>query len=92
MFKKSKYFFIFFISFSIVFYGFVTVSNVLPDFIKERSTFKVSYSSKPFDLQFDIGDYIVYLNSKAVDNYKKGAGEIMNNIVTNNPIKKILKQ
>mgnify|MGYP005829513949 CR=1 FL=1 len=92
MLKRLKYFFVIFISLGIVFYGFITVSNALPDFIKERSAFKVSYSTKPFDLQFDIGDYVVYLNSKAVDNYKKGADELMHNIVINNPIKKILKQ
>lgn len=92
MFKKSKYFFVFFISLSIVIYGFITVSNVLPDFIKDRSNFKVTYSSKPFDLQFDIGDYIVYLNNNAVENYKKGTSEIINKVVSNSPLKKILKQ
>jgi hypothetical protein len=92
MFKKSKYIVVLFISLSIVSYGFITVSNVLPDFIKDRSYFKVIYTSKPFDLQFDIGDYVVYLNSKAVDNYKKGTNEVIKKIVSNNPLKKLLKQ
>jgi hypothetical protein len=91
MFKKSKYIFTFIISLSIVVYGFITVSNVLPDFIKDRSYLKVTYKSKPFDLQFDIGDYIVYLNSKALDNYRKGTNEVINKIVSINPLKKVLK-
>lgn len=76
MVNKLKYIFLFFICTFIVFYGFITVSNVMPDFIKDRSSFKVTYTSKPFDLEFDVGDYIVYLNSKTVENYKTEASNL----------------
>lgn len=92
MFKKLKYIIVFFISITIVFYGFITVSNVMPDFIKDRSSFKVTYSSKPLDLQFDIGDYIVYFNSKAVDNFKSETSNLFKNVVSNNPVKKFLNK
>lgn len=91
MFKRLRYVFVLFICIGIIMYGFITVSNVMPDFIKDRSNLKLSYTKKPFDLEIDTGDYIIYMNSKAVENYKKGIGNITKNIVSNNPIKKILK-
>lgn len=91
MFKRFKYIIAFLIPITIILYGFITVSNVMPDFIKDRSNFKVTYSSKPFDLQFDIGDYVLYLNNKAVENYKTATSNFVQNIISNNPIKKPIK-
>lgn len=75
MFKKTKYLAVLLLSFCIFSYGFVKVSSELPQFIKDRSPLKVSYSQNPFDLEVDIGDYIVYINNKAVMNIKEGAAQ-----------------
>jgi hypothetical protein len=75
MLKKIKYIAVFLLSFYIIAYGFVKVSSELPQFIKDRSPLKVFYSQNPFDLEFDIGDYIVYINNKAVTNIKEGAAQ-----------------
>lgn len=70
MFRRIKYSFVILIAIIIVSYGFIKVSNELPLFIKDRSPVKVTYSKSPFDITIDIGDYIIYLNSKALSNIK----------------------
>lgn len=70
MFKKIKYFMTAFVVIAIIFCGFIKVSSELPDFIKDRSPIKVTYSKNPLDLKFDIGEYVIYINKKAFDNIK----------------------
>lgn len=85
--KKIKYTAVFVLILGIIGYGFIKVSSELPLFIKERSPLKVSYNKKPFDLRFDIGDYVVYINDKAINNIKDNAIHILKNLSKNNPIK-----
>jgi hypothetical protein len=89
LFKKLKYILLFLIFFSTISYGLVAVSSKLPQFIKERSDFKVSFNRKPFDLQFDAGKYIIYINSKVIDNIKESTLEVFKSIGRDNPVKDI---
>lgn len=77
--KKYKYITLFLISFTIIFYGFIKVASGLPDFFKNKSSFKVFYNTNPFDLQFDVGEYRFYINNKAIENIKSNTiGKIIN--------------
>lgn len=68
------------ISLVIVLYGFIVISDSLPKFIKDRSTFKISYNLSPFDFRIDISEYSFYINNKVADNIKKGSVKLLNNI------------
>ncbi|SKA75546.1 hypothetical protein SAMN05428976_102135 [Clostridium sp. USBA 49] len=70
MFKKIKYFTVSLFCVSVIFYGFIKISNELPDFIKDRSNIKITYNKNPFDLKFDIGNYIIYINKEVFYNIK----------------------
>ncbi|ERI90252.1 hypothetical protein HMPREF1982_04005 [Clostridiales bacterium oral taxon 876 str. F0540] len=79
--KKIKFVTIFFVCFMIVGYGFIEISSGLPDFIKNRSWVKVSFKEDPFDLKFDIGNYIIYINSDAFRNISDNTiGKIKNTV------------
>ncbi|WP_237737372.1 hypothetical protein [Clostridium carboxidivorans] len=60
--------------------GIIVISNNLPKFIKDKADFKIDYSKKPFDFRFEVGEYSLYINSKAVTNIKNSSGKIINNI------------
>ncbi|WP_127836411.1 hypothetical protein [Clostridium prolinivorans] len=70
MFKKIKYFTVSLFCVSVIFYGFIKISNELPDFIKDRSNIKITYNKNPFDLKLDIGNYIIYINKEVFYNIK----------------------
>lgn len=91
MLKRLKYVILMLVFFTILGCGFIKVSNDLPQFIKDRSAMKVTFTSSPFDLRFDIGDYIVYINSKIFANMKDGTKQAFKNFERNNFIKNIIK-
>nr|WP_242860935.1 hypothetical protein [Clostridium scatologenes]AKA70665.1 hypothetical protein CSCA_3540 [Clostridium scatologenes] len=68
------------ICFLISLYGIVVISSNLPKFIKDKTDFRIDYSKKPFDFRFEVGEYSLYINSKAVTNIKNSSGKIINNI------------
>ncbi|MCM8710397.1 hypothetical protein M2651_05080 [Clostridium sp. SYSU_GA19001] len=88
MLKKIKYIMIFVLIFGILVYGFIKVSSELPMFIKDRSSLKVTYEKNPFNLEFDIGDYIIYINDKSICNIKDTAVHLFNNLKENISIDK----
>lgn len=77
MFRKTKYIIVILLSITIICSGFIKVSSELPDFIKDRSSFKVTYNKNPFDLQITFGDYILYINKKAFDNIKSKIAKLL---------------
>lgn len=64
----------------IVLYGFITISNSLPKFIKDRSTFKIDYRFSPFDFRVDLGDYSLYVNQKVFTNIKDSSVRLVSNL------------
>lgn len=92
MFKKLKYISVFFLVFVIISYGFIKVSSGLPEFIKDRSSIKVTYKQNPFDLEVDVGKYIIYLNDEALKNMKNNTIYFLKNLAENNSIKNIINQ
>ncbi|WP_034868998.1 hypothetical protein [Clostridium lundense] len=61
--------------------GFIKVSSSLPNFIKNKSKFKIFYTSKPFDLTFETDKYVIYINKKAIYNINDRMSSTFNNIV-----------
>jgi hypothetical protein len=90
MLKKLKYAMMLFLFASIIGYGFIKVSTELPQFIKDRSPVKVSYRTNPFDITFDVGNYMVYINDRAAENIKDVAADAYESISKNNPVKKLI--
>lgn len=66
----KKYIFLILIWLLVIFAGFIKISSELPDFIKDKSSIKVTYNSKPFNLKFETSKYIIYLNDQAFTNIK----------------------
>lgn len=61
--------------------GFIKVTSSLPNFIKNKSNFKVFYTNKPFDLTFETDKYVIYINEKALHNVNNSVNSAFNNIV-----------
>lgn len=90
MFKKSKYVIIILLSFCIIGYGLIKVNIELPEYIRDRSAVKITYNSNPFDLRFDIGNYIIYINGKMFGNIKQKTSKAFEKLGSNNPIKEMV--
>lgn len=78
--KKKGIILIIIISFTIVIYGFISISNNLPKFIKDRSLVKINYTLVPFDFRMDVYGYSFYANKKVIENVKIGSGKLMVNV------------
>lgn len=79
--KNSKHItVIIIICFFISLYGIAIISNNLPKYIKDKTDFRIDYSRKPFDFRFEVGEYSLYINSKAVTNIKNSSGKVINSI------------
>ncbi|MBL4935182.1 hypothetical protein JK636_05360 [Clostridium sp. YIM B02515] len=89
--KKIKFIIIFSLCFLIVGYGFIKISSDLPDFIKNRSYIKVSFHPNPFDLKFDIGNYIIYINNDAFKNINDSSVGKIKNAVENSIFRDFIK-
>lgn len=68
------------LSLMIVLYGFVRVNLGMPKFIKDRSSFNISYNPIPFDFRVKMGDYSLYINDKVGSNIKSSSERLLNNI------------
>lgn len=68
----KKYIFVIIIWLLIIFAGFIKISSELPDFIKNKSSVQVTFSTHPFNLKFETSKYIIYINNQAVVNIEKG--------------------
>lgn len=68
---------------AIMLLGFVTVSDRLPKFIKDRSSFRINYSTTPFDFTMGINDYSLYINERAINNVRTGSVKLINNMGNN---------
>lgn len=79
--RKNKYVIVVILALFIVLFGFLKVSSALPQFIKNKSNFKVYFTERPFDLTLETKNYIVYFNKKAVNNLQNGINESFNQIV-----------
>jgi hypothetical protein len=73
--KKIRIFFVILIFLSVISYGLINLSSNLPKFIKDESRIKVNYGDKPYEITFDMGDYVIYTGSGAIANIKEGAGK-----------------
>ena len=80
MIKRLRFTIIFIVFFFIIIYGLIAVSSNLPKFIKDSSMIKVSVTKKPFQLEFDIGDYVVYINNKPFVKIKERTEAIFKSI------------
>lgn len=89
--KKIKFILIISLCFLIVGYGFVKISSDLPDFIKNRSYVKVSFEPNPFDLKFDIGNYIIYINNDAFKNINDSTVGKVKNALENSILRDFIK-
>jgi len=78
--RKKGIILIIIISFIIVMYGFINISNRLPKFIKDRSPIKINYTLVPFDFRMDVYGYSLYANKKVVENIKSGSERLVVNI------------
>jgi hypothetical protein len=47
---------------------------------KEGKKIKIYYSREPFDLTFDFGNYVMYINEQVYQNAVEGMGKISDNI------------
>ena len=77
--KKMKYVIVIIVCFTVLIFGFLTVSSSLPKFIKEKSNFNINFSVYPFNLELNTDKYHVYANSKALTNIKDDSIKIINN-------------
>lgn len=71
--RKISNFFVILIFLSIISYGIMNLSNNLPKFIKDESKIKISYGNKSYDININMGNYIIYVSSDATSNIKIGA-------------------
>ncbi len=90
MLKKLKHGMIFFLFIFITSYGFLKVSDALPQFIKDRSPLKVSFNTKPLNITLETASHMVYINKEAADSIKNSAEEVIDNVSKNNPITKLI--
>ncbi|GAA0747392.1 hypothetical protein [Clostridium oceanicum] len=68
--KWNKYKTVILICFIIFIFGFVTVSNSLPKFVKDKANFSIYFSRKPFDFKIKGKNYTFYINYKVLNNIK----------------------
>ena len=78
--KKKRIILVITISFFIIIYGFITISNNLPRFIKDRSLLKINYSFIPFDFRVELGEYSLYINRKVATNIRTSSAQLINNV------------
>lgn len=78
--KKRGIMLVITISFFIIIYGFITISNNLPRFIKDRSSLKINYTFIPFDFRVELGEYSLYINKKVATNIRASSTELINNV------------
>jgi hypothetical protein len=90
--KKFRYILVFFCCVIIISYGFIKISSELPNIIKEKSSIKVNYTRRPFDLNIDTNKYIIYINEKMLNNIKDNTIGVFKNFSDKNPIKKMLNK
>lgn len=90
--KKTRYILVFFCCVAIISYGFIKISSELPNIIKEKSSIKVNYNRRPFDLNIDTNKYIIYINEQVIDNIKDNTIGVFKNFADKNPIKKMLNK
>lgn len=79
--KKGKYVAIFLIFTMIVLFGFFKVNMCLPQSIRNKLNFKISYSLKPFDFTVETKNYIFYVNKDALNDTKNKIGKAMESII-----------
>lgn len=68
--RKKRYAAITIFCFTVIIFGFLTVSSNLPKFIKEKSKFNINFSVYPFDLQLYTDKYHIFANKNAVVNIR----------------------
>lgn len=78
--KKKGIIWVVIICFTIVIYGFISISNSLPKFIKDRSSLKINYTLSPFDFRIDMYGYSLYANKKVLANIKNGSARLLVNV------------
>lgn len=74
--RKLGHLTIFILFLAILACGFVKVANEITPYVKEKSAVKVYYTSKPFDVTIDIGNYIIYIDDKFFSNLKNFIKEL----------------
>jgi len=79
--KKGKYVAIFLIFTMIVLFGFFKVNMCLPQSIRNKLNFKISYSLRPFDFTVETKNYIFYVNKDALNDTKNKIGKAMESII-----------
>ena len=90
--KKLRYILVFFCCITIISYGFIKISSELPNIIKEKSSIKVNYNRRPFDLNINTNKYILYINEEVIDNIKDNTIGVFKNFADKNPIKRMLNK
>jgi hypothetical protein len=85
--KKIKYITVLLIGFSIFVYGFIRIGNDLPQILKDKSSVAVYYNKNPFELKFHVGNYIIFINDKALENYKNNTIGRIINASKNSPVR-----
>jgi hypothetical protein len=78
--RKKGIILVIIICFTIVIYGFISISNSLPKFIKDRSELKINYTLSPFDFRMDVHGYSFYANKKVIENIKSSSERVVTNI------------
>lgn len=78
--RKKGIILVIIICFTIFIYGFVSISNSLPKFIKDRSSLKINYTLSPFDFRMDVEGYSLYVNKKVIENIQIGSERLLVNI------------
>ena len=78
--KKIRIFFVIVIFLSVTSYGLISLSNNLPKFIKDDSKIKVNYGEKPYEINIDMGDYIIYTKSDVFSDIKQGVAKGFNRL------------
>lgn len=69
MVKRLKYYILFIIVIVIICAGILQVTNSMPEFIKDRSSVRVTYSVQPFNFRMETKNYLITLSSKEIMGY-----------------------
>jgi hypothetical protein len=78
--KKISVFFVILIFLSVISYGLINVSALLPKLIKDNSKIKVNYGKEPYEITIATENYEIYTGQGAISNMQEGAGKGINKL------------
>lgn len=68
------------LSFGIIIFGFLTITNGIPQFMKDKSVFALNYDFKPLDIKVKAGEYSIYLNDAVLSSGENSVHNFFGNV------------